>query len=75
MLRNKRRLFAMVDGLRDRDERSGSTDHLRVYSVPGVADLTVRGLAECTCGVRYPVGRDCPDAAETWRGPKAEGTP
>lgn len=36
--------------------------HCRSYSVPDVADLTVRGLAECTCGVRYSVGGGCPDA-------------
>lgn len=64
MLRNKRRLFAMVDGLHDRDEPLGPTEHLRVYAVLGVADLTVQGLAECTCGTRYPAASGtCPNAA------------
>jgi transcriptional regulator with XRE-family HTH domain len=50
---------------------AGPIDHWRVYSVPDIADLTVRGLAECTCGVRYPAaGVDCPNRAETWRGPE-----
>lgn len=55
---------------------SGPIDHWRVYSVPDAADLTARGLAECTCGVRYPAaGGACPNAAETWRGPKPEDVP
>lgn len=63
----------MADDLRARDEGSDPTGHLRVYSVPDVADLTARGLAECTCGARYPVaGGACPNAAETWRGPRPE---
>lgn len=54
-------------------EYSGPIDHWRVYSVPDMADLTARGLAECTCGARYLVaGGACPNAAETWRGPKPE---
>ena len=57
-------------------EYSGPIDHWRVYSVPDVADLTARGLAECTCGVRYPVaGGVCPNAAETRCGSKPEDVP
>lgn len=52
---------------------SGPIDHWRVYTVPDVIGLAVRGLAECTCGVRYPAaGEGCPNRAETWRGPKPE---
>lgn len=59
---------AVTDSLRARDEGPAPADHWRVYAVLDVADLTARGLAECTCGVRYPVGGGtCPNAAEARR--------
>lgn len=52
------------------------TDHLRVYAVPDVADLTARGFAACTCGVRYPVaGGTCPNSVETWCGSELKDVP